>query len=75
MITKWAVGQNYYKVKNYLLKNNYRLVDNLMNNTKTLGIVYFNNGVTQVIITTKIFSKDTKLQCGEVLKIKITDYD
>ena len=30
MVTKWAVGQNYYKVKNYLLKDNFRLVDTLL---------------------------------------------
>ena len=75
MVTKWAVGQNYYKVKNYLLKYNFGLVDTLTNHSQTLGEAYFDDGFSNVILTTKIFTKDGKLQCGEVIKIKKVDYD
>ena len=75
MVTKWAVGQNYYKVKNYLLKDNFRLVDTLMNHSQTLWEAYFDDGFSKVILTTKVFTKEGKLQCGEVIKIKKVDYD
>ena len=75
MVTKWAVGQNYYKVKNYLLKYNFRLEETLMNHSQTLGEVYFDDGFSKVILTTKVFTKDGKLQCGEVIKIRKVDYD
>ena len=54
MVTKWAVGQNYYKVKNYLLKDNFRFVDTLMNHSQTLGEAYFDDGFSKVIV---IFEK------------------
>jgi hypothetical protein len=46
-----------------------------MNHSQTLGEAYFDDGFTKVIVTTKIFTKEGKLQCGEVIKIKKVDYD
>ena len=58
-----------------MLKDNLRLVDTMMNHSQTLGEAYFDDGFSKVILTTKVFTKEGKLQCGEVIKIKKVDYD